>query len=66
MLYWVDSSILLIHAGIVSASGIAVFVYANSLEQELQDIDKKREEYMAEALHWKSQAQMAITMLDRS
>ncbi|OGT02137.1 MAG: hypothetical protein A2143_00635 [Gallionellales bacterium RBG_16_57_15] len=65
-LYWVGSGVWFIGAGLVSVSGIAVFFYVNSLEKELNSITQRNEQSSTEAMHWKSQAQIAIAKLESS
>lgn len=41
-MYWADSAISFLGAGLVSVSGIAVFFYINSLEQELSQSSRRQ------------------------
>jgi len=66
VLYWVGSAVWFIGAGLVSVSGIAVFFYVNSLEEELKNIEQRNDKNSGESLRWKSQAQAALIMLEKN
>ena len=53
----VTKTLGLLGAGITSASGIAIFLYASSLEQEVARLKELSESNATEARFWRNQAE---------
>ena len=52
-------------ACLVSATGLATFLYVNFLEGEVKRLKERNETNEAEAQMWKDQAQQALSMIEK-